>query len=82
MPSRAPQLVLGVEDEAAVDRVADPALEAAQRGLWLLPRGDLALVVAPAGAWVAQLGDRGHVDCERPLRVFRTPWHRCTTIVA
>jgi hypothetical protein len=62
VPSRVPLTGLRIGGEAAVDRVADPALEAAQRGLRLLPRGDLALVLVPARAGVAQLGDRGHVD--------------------
>ena len=52
---------LRVGDELAVDRVADPAFEAAQRFLRLLPGGELALVVVPAGSGVAQLSDRGHV---------------------
>jgi tetratricopeptide (TPR) repeat protein len=53
----------GVGHQPGVDRVADPALEAAQRLLAGLALGDFLVVVGPAVAvLVADLADRGHVD--------------------
>ena len=54
---------LGVGDEVAPDDVAEPTLERADRFAWGLAFGELAVVVAAAGAVaVADLGDRRAVQ--------------------
>ena len=54
---------LGVGDEVTPDDVAEPALQRADRFAWGLAFGELAFVVAAAGAVrVADLGDRGDVQ--------------------
>ncbi len=80
MPSRAPFAggccLLGVRQECCVDRVADPALETAERLLVGLALGDLPLVVGAAVAvLVPDLGDRGHMDrmIEPPVSAQRQP---------
>src|SRR5262249_56835063 len=53
----------GVGGQRRVDRVAYPALEAAERLLVRLALGQLLVVVGPALAvLMPDLGDRGHVD--------------------
>jgi len=53
---------LRIRDQLAIDRVRDPALEAADRFHGLLACGSFASVVDPSLGVEAELGDRGDVD--------------------
>ena len=66
----------GVGDEVPPDDVAEPPLQRADRFAWRLAFGELAVVVAAAGAVaVADLGDRGDVQgvVESPVAASRQP---------
>ena len=52
----------GIGDELAIDRVGDPALEAAHCFHGLLALGSFASVVGPSFGVEAELGDRSDVD--------------------
>jgi hypothetical protein len=62
LPSRAYFSAGDVGEELAVDRVADPSFQRAQRFLLRLPVGLLAQVEGAAGGVVRDLGDGGHVQ--------------------
>jgi hypothetical protein len=67
---------LGVGHELPVDRVGDPALQAAQGFQWGLGLGELAAVVGAALGVVADLDDRGDVD-DVFMRRFPARESRC-----